>query len=131
MRSAILCVSVLAPAICAAAGAAHAQGNPDDLDCKAPKTQMAMNICASQAYQAADDELNATWRQLRERLGEGPQWQATLEAQRAWITFRDAHCESIALRYAGGSIQPLIRFDCLETTTRQRTAQLHDILLEP
>lgn len=94
-------------------------------------TQSEMNHCAGLDYQAADDELNAVWAELRDRRGEGYSWDPILEAQRAWVPFRDAHCESVAAPYEGGSIQPLIRSSCLADVTEQRTAQLRDFLNEP
>lgn len=103
------------------------------LDCSdsTNHTQSEMNQCAGLNYQAADDELNAVWRDLRERRGEGHSWDPILEAQQLWIPFRDAHCESVAAPYEGGSIQPLIRSSCLADVTEQRTAQLRDFLSEP
>lgn len=90
-----------------------------------------MNQCAGIAYDEADAELNRVWSELRERRGEGHSWDTILEAQRLWIPFRDAHCESVAAPYEGGSIQPLIRSSCLTDVTEQRTAQLRDFLQEP
>ncbi len=94
-------------------------------------TQSEMNHCAGEDYQAADDELNAVWSDLRARRGDGDTWQPILDAQRLWIPFRDAHCDAEAAFYEGGSIQPLIRFSCLAGVTEQRTAQLRDLLMQP
>jgi uncharacterized protein YecT (DUF1311 family) len=102
-----------------------------DFDCKAPQTQMAMNACAGEDYQAADEELNAVWAELRDARRDSSTWQTILDAQRLWIPFRDAHCDAEAAFYEGGSIQPLIRFSCLATITQQRTAQLRDLLIQP
>lgn len=93
--------------------------------------QQGMNQCARQFYDEADAQLNTVWADLRERRGEGHSWDPILEAQRAWIPFRDAHCEAHAAPYEGGSIQPLIRFGCLTDVTEQRTAQLREFLNEP
>ena len=102
-----------------------------DVDCKNPQTQMAMNMCAGQDYQAADEELNTVWAELREARQDRPSWQPILAAQRLWIPFRDAHCEAEAAPYEGGSIQPLIRLSCLAVVTEQRTAQLRELLIQP
>ncbi len=48
------------------------------------------------------------------------------QAQRAWIPFRDAACESASAAYYGGTIQPLVHMSCLEQMTRDRTAALAD-----
>jgi uncharacterized protein YecT (DUF1311 family) len=94
MRGAILSIAISQPLPLPELGPARAQSNPGDLDCKAPQTQMAMNLCAGHAYQAADEELNRVWAELRARRGEGHSWDPILEAQRLWIPFRDAHCEA-------------------------------------
>lgn len=109
---------------------AHAQYKPNCADW-GNLPQQDMNQCAGIAYDEADAELNRVWGELRERRGEGHSWDPILEAQRAWIPFRDAHCESVAAPYEGGSIQPLIRSTCLTDVTEQRTAQLRDFLNEP
>lgn len=100
------------------------------LDCNNALTQQAMNQCAGQDYAAADAELNETWSELRQAHDGGPSWQSIVDAQRLWIPFRDAHCESEAAPFEGGSIQPLIRDSCLAHVTRQRTEQLR-ALMEP
>lgn len=103
------------------------------LDCSdmSSATQSDMNLCAGQSYQMADDALNEAWAQLRARRGEGHSMDLLRDAQRAWIAFRDAHCEAHAAPYEGGSIQPLIRFTCLQDVTARRTAQLRAFLNEP
>lgn len=103
----------------------------DKAECSNPQTQMDMNQCAGQDYEAADAELNTVWAELRQARSDNPSWNAILEAQRLWIPFRDAHCEAEAAPYEGGSIQPLIRLSCLAATTNQRTTQLHDLLMQP
>ena len=108
---------------------AHAQ-QPDCADWD-NLHQQGMNQCAHIAYQEADAELNRIWQELRERHGEGRPWDMILEAQRAWIPFRDAHCEAEATPWEGGSMQPFIRSTCLSALTEHRTAQLRTFLNEP
>jgi uncharacterized protein YecT (DUF1311 family) len=48
-------------------------------------------------------------------------------AQRAWIGFRDAHCETAAFANKGGSAEPLTRFGCLAELTTARTTQLQEL----
>ena len=112
---------------------------PDCSD-SAQMTQLAMNFCASEEFSAADAELNATWKivfpEIKSRAAGGddnPQkdWPArVLEAQRSWITFRDAHCESVSFAYRGGSIEPLIFQTCRTDLTRQRTKQIKALIEE-
>ena len=103
-------------------------------------TQLAMNFCASEEFGAADAELNAAWKnvfpEIKSRASGGDDnlqkdWPSrVLEAQRSWITFRDAHCESVSFAYRGGSIEPLIFQNCRTELTRQRTRQIKALIEE-
>lgn len=92
-------------------------------------SQHEMNRCAADEHKKADAELNKVYQQLLPKL-EGEQKEKLKVAQRAWLTFRDAHCEYEAFAFDGGSMQPLIRFSCLEAVTRERTKQLRGALQE-
>ncbi len=87
-------------------------------------TQREMNDCAKQRYDAADAELNAAWKPARsffDGLGKGD---VLLDAQRKWLAFRDAACLAETTPYEGGSIVPLVHFDCMTRLTLQRTETL-------
>ena len=108
----------------------------DGLDCSNPQNQSTMNRCAFLDFEAADAELNAIWPLARKANATFAEYlpdnlkadeKALLEAQRAWITFRDAHCASIALPNIGGTIYPLIYNSCRADVTRQRTEQLREL----
>ena len=43
-----------------------------------------------------------------------------------WIKFRDSHCKFEAQPFNMGSMQPLIRANCLEEKTRARTKDLKE-----
>jgi uncharacterized protein YecT (DUF1311 family) len=107
----------------AAKPAAQAKKQP----CADAQTQSEMNQCAYEEYKKADAELNKTYQQLLPKL-EAARQERLKTAQRAWIAFRDADCEYEAAEYEGGSMQPLIRYSCLESATRNRTAQLRGFL---
>jgi len=69
-------------------------------DCADPQVQSEMNLCAHREWEQADAELNALWPQVRAIMqredGYAAQddqpgyWESLLEAQRAWIAYRDA-----------------------------------------
>ncbi|MEO0542417.1 MAG: lysozyme inhibitor LprI family protein [Pseudomonadota bacterium] len=104
--------------------------------------QQGMNYCAYQDWQTADRALNALWPQVKswakvtdENTREWqPQYaiaeESLLKAQRAWIDYRDGHCESEGMKYAGGSIQPLIVNSCKADLTRKRNEELVLLLEE-
>lgn len=93
-------------------------------DCINPESQQLMNICAGRDYKKADAALNAAWEPAKAFAEAIGQDEALLEAQRAWLSYRDAACDVHASPYEGGSIQPLIRATCLSELTAQRTRML-------
>ena len=111
-------------------------------NCANPQAQQEMNYCAGQDFERADTELNAAYRtaiagaqeadrdyaratQGNEMRDSGPGEEASLrEAQRAWVTFRDAQCQGESYEARGGSMQPMLYQGCRATLTRARTAEL-------
>jgi len=112
-------------------------------NCENPQAQQEMNYCAAQDFRRADAELNTVYRGAlaqaraadRDYAGladggggpsdGGPGEEATLrEAQRAWVSFRDAHCRLESFEARGGSMQPMLDAGCRATLTRARTAEL-------
>ena len=98
-----------------------------------------MNYCALKDFEAADRDLNITWKRVYSEikvrdadLGEPFRGmpEALLNAQRSWIAFRDGHCETEGFKYRGGSIEPLIYHTCRADMTRRRTKQLNSLLEE-
>jgi uncharacterized protein YecT (DUF1311 family) len=87
------------------------------------QTQQEMNVEAYQKYKRADAELNKVYKELKALLSPEQQKQL-VKAQRAWITFRDSHCNYEAGFYKGGSMQPLVVSNCLQAVTEQRVQQL-------
>lgn len=110
-----------------------------EAECANAMAQMEMNACALQAFERADAELNALYRQAiagaretdrspdngRVEGDDRPGEEATLrEAQRAWVTFRDAHCRLEGYGERGGSMEPMVFDECRARLTRERIAQL-------
>jgi len=93
-------------------------------NCANPVTQADMNQCSYAAWLAADAELNRLWGIAKPRADAGGYGRALLDAQRAWIAYRDAACAAEAAPYAGGSIQPLIVNSCFERLTLRRNEDL-------
>lgn len=88
-------------------------------------TQADLNACAGAIFKQADTELNAAYRQITARLAQnGAARRALVEAQRAWIGFRDAECNFATIGTEGGSARPMLSFGCAEDLTRRRIADL-------
>jgi uncharacterized protein YecT (DUF1311 family) len=121
--------------LCAAATGAPAQ----EVNCAAPVTQLDMNLCAERAWKLADEDLNLAYGMARSLMRQtdaalpavdrGAE-AALRDAQRAWITFRDAACKAEGYVWFGGSIRPQVVSMCLERMTRARTEELR-ALAEP
>lgn len=104
-------------------------------NCDQPDTlpQQGMNYCAYQDWQAADADLNATYKravaamkQLDADLPDDMKGAVSTlrEAQRAWITFRDKACAAEGYLFRGGTMEPLIVSGCKALLTQQRTKSL-------
>jgi len=123
-------------------------------NCDDPMVQQEMNWCAGQDYAAADAQLNAQWKitaavmkerdagmtadfgpinpstpreHAEARMAYTGHFQSLLEAQRAWLAYRDAQCRLEGYAFFGGSAQPMIVSGCLAMLTRQRTQELRDL----
>lgn len=91
------------------------------------RTQMDMNVCASDALGRADSVLNAVYARVVAQV-DSAQLGHLREAQRAWIRVRDADCALDAAQYGGGSIRPMMEMTCLADETRRRTAFLRRLV---
>lgn len=81
------------------------------------KDSTAVLTCHQQAYSSADNELNVVYRQIRKQLSKTDKT-ALLNAQRAWLSYRDLNCQA-------ESIQDLIkRQSCLTRMTKMRVEEL-------
>ena len=107
-------------------------------NCADPQAQLDMNFCAELDFERADAELNRIYRQevadarrmdqeIERSVDQRPTSEAMLrEAQRAWVTFRDAQCTYEGYQEArGGSMEPMVYHGCRARLTRERIAQLN------
>ncbi len=103
--------------------------------CENPITQTDMNICAAQDLAKADAELNLQWAETAKLLkatdrdsGEKPgEFETALEAQRAWLKYRRAHCTGVAFYARGGSMESMLYGHCASKLTRERSKQLAEL----
>lgn len=63
-------------------------------ECDKATTQLELNTCSAQQYQAADKKLNQTYQAAIKRAA-APQRDLLKKAQQAWIALRDADCNFI------------------------------------
>jgi uncharacterized protein YecT (DUF1311 family) len=117
----------LALALGMGGGAAAADG---ELDCtdwgNRDLNQHEMNMCARRDHQEADRALNAAYRALTGKIDARAK-ALLVEAQRAWIAFRDKECRYEASENEGGSIHPMIVSGCMARLTKQRARELKEL----
>ena len=90
-------------------------------DCANAMDQATMNECANAAYQKSDAQLNALYKQIKQRLkGDGAATKLFVATQRAWVAFRDAECKFSSSAVSGGSIYPTVYAECLDRLTKAR-----------
>lgn len=87
------------------------------------QTQLEMNETAYANYKKADAQLNKVYKQLMTILTKKEK-PLLIQAEKDWLKFRDSHCKFEASQYEGGSIKPLIYYNCLEETTKKRIAEI-------
>lgn len=88
--------------------------------------------CAVTAYADADVELNAVYKAINGTLdvkdkGDKTVKDALLEAQRAWIKYRDTNCAAYGTTAYGGTLAGVLRNSCLANMTIERTIELRDV----
>lgn len=96
-------------------------------NCRNPQTQSEINYCAEQSRRRADQELNRVYRLVVPKLAAARRNQL-VNAQTAWIKFRDAECDFSSSLAEGGTMQPGLEAGCLEQVTRERTSDLNSYL---
>lgn len=109
------------------------------LACVDPVTQLDMNLCAHRDYERADTALNAQWRKAvaimkgRDKdagvpTDKRPTYSAALlDAQRAWLRYRDSECRVQGYAMRGGSAESMVISGCLTDLTNKRIQQLKDL----
>lgn len=128
-----------AMAMTAFAGMATAQEDPP-IDCANAQTQADMNSCSALDFEKADKELNAVYKQAMKNSVEadkqaaemGPDYVGAVaelkKAQRAWIDYRDGHCDAMSREALGGSMQPMLINGCAARMTEARTKELRELI---
>lgn len=119
--------------------AALAQQDPP-LDCANAMSQADMNQCSYLDFEKADKELNVVYKQAMKSADEADKQAAEMDeayvgavkalkkAQRAWIDYRDGHCDGVGYEAVGGSMQPMLISGCQARMTEHRTKELRELI---
>jgi uncharacterized protein YecT (DUF1311 family) len=87
-----------------------------------------MNRCVYFHYLAEDIELNTTYAALRAKLSTQLARDRLRQAQRNWLSFRDATCQYEAVGWTGGTGWGVVYNGCKDALTRERTQKLKEYL---
>jgi len=99
------------------------------LNCDRPQGDVEVRACIRLRYELADKRLNDVYKQLIAKLN-GEEKALLSEAQLGWIKQRDNTCEFEVYRNRGGSGFQGFLNECLERSTKQRTAELEKYFKE-
>jgi len=118
------CAVAAALVLCGAAAGALAAP-----DCKNAMNTLEINECASIEQKAVEARLNQVYQRVLKTLdGEGRDSAATraklVAAQRAWVRFREADCDAVYERHAGGTIRTVMYIGCMQSHAEQRIKAL-------
>ncbi len=112
----------------------------DATDCDDSSPQQMLNICAANAAQGVDAEMNAQWKltaaEMKRRDAgidrktdrQSGHFDTLLAAQRAWLTYREKQCLVASFEMRGGSAAPSLYSGCFHELTRERIAQLKALI---
>lgn len=94
-------------------------------ECPGDAEPAQMTACLNGAFTRADAALNRQWEEALHALPSAAEQMRT--AQRAWLTYRDAHCRSVMPSVASPEIQVTESVICRTRLTEARTHELADL----
>lgn len=105
------------------------------VDCDKAVTTLETNECAAIEQHKVEAQLNDTYkrviRQLDQADPESDQSiaatkKALIEAQRAWVKFREADCNALYELYRDGTIRTVMYIGCMQAHAEQRIKELKE-----
>ncbi len=104
------------------------------LDCKKAVSTLEINECASIAEQKVEAKLNHVYQRVLKSLDQ-PDTETELysemkkkliNAQRAWVKFREADCDAVFQFHASGTIRTVMHIGCMQTHAERRIQDLEE-----
>src|SRR5229473_3087538 len=92
-----------------------AEGAPQKGPCDAAATQLELNQCYGEQFRKADAHLKNVYANLLKQMQSEAAIQKLKVAEKAWIQYRDLHCEAAKYEYEGGSMSPMVWAQCMAT----------------
>lgn len=99
--------------------------NASDAVCKGISVTSDLVACLEAASKTTDSKLNETYSRIQSVLAlRKDDLKNLVEAERAWIHFRDLTCDAEYRLFGGGSGGPAAKLACMEALTRNRNSDL-------
>lgn len=107
--------------------------NAQDIDCANAQVQMELTFCAERDWMIADGDLNEAYKAaqvvMKQIDADNPATKNEAstdlrDAQRAWLTYRDAACSAEGFLWYGGSGEQMVIYACRARLTRDRATDL-------
>ena len=95
--------------------------------CDAAMTQLDLNQCYGEQFRKADRRLNNVYASLLKQMQSEKNETAIQKlkaAEKAWLQYRDLHCDAARYEYEGGSMSPMVWAQCMAMTTEHRIEEL-------
>ena len=108
------------------AGLSPSTSQAETSHCPGSADTQSMNKCAKEQYLDAEAVLKVTFRNVMEALPEVEHQENLLEAQRLWVSYRDAACWVGRRPKGAGTMHTLSSLGCLKSATVSRTQLLLD-----
>ena len=99
----------------------------EQTNCLRPDSGIAERRCARLAYEKADRELNAVWKEVISELSDNEK-ERLIDRQLAWIENRDITCDKETEGNRRGSGYRVFLNNCLKRVTTERTEFLRGYL---
>jgi len=96
------------------------------LDCKNAVSTPDMNECASIEQKEVEAKLNKVYQRVTKSIDEASTRKALVEAQRAWVKFREADCKAVYEQNKTGTIRTLMFIGCMQQHAETRTKALEE-----
>lgn len=131
--------SIATLALMASGPALAPAAEPDE--CADPQAQQQMNYCAAQEFWKLDGELTKVYEEAlaytkkMDQSASPPdapdlktETEALTIAEKAWLQYRDAHCDGMGYQARGGTLEPLLVGNCKIELTKNRIKELKDLM---
>lgn len=102
------------------------------LDCEKAIATPDVNACARMDFNAIEKKLNDTYRQVLKSLNKPDERGMSyakirkdlVDAQKAWVVFRQKDCDAVFTFHAGGTIRTVMYLGCMQRHAENRIKDL-------